>query len=194
MEIFKNKHLGETCYVVGSGKTLAQFHELPEDGVIICCNQGYNHRFVLRNMSYLITEGAYKQVCESVCDDTIIFYERTPPHLNDKHFVSLISEKKNAIPLSFEQINYNHKAQLGNVSCMGYVGAFLANYMGFQKVYLVGMDCDQGRFYTSGTPTSTNNYDICVNGWKALKNHLSHIEFLSINPVNLENVFPENHL
>lgn len=140
-------------------------------------------------MTYLVSEGCYEHLYKTVGDDTIVFYKTNPPMSKDVAFIPTLKTKPNVLPLRFHDINYNYRTQLGSVSCMGYVGVYLANYMGFEKVYLVGMDCDKGRFYDGFT--YTDNYNICVNGWKSVQKRFPHIKFVSINPVNLSGVFAE---
>jgi hypothetical protein len=159
---FKNKHVGETCYIFGSGPTVANFKEI-EPGVYIGGNHiiknseirdklkyyffGDGYKKYQNETSSKVYQNHYKEVNELPYDlqkfcmvsrDNILIRGLG---YSQKDFVQL--SKINAIPcdMTIQNINkdidispfYNHSIVYPQVQ--------FALFAGFTKIYLVGCDC-----------------------------------------------------
>ena len=160
LERYKNKHLGETCYIFGCGPTINQFKEPDDLGIYIGCNRIIKKKEIGDKLKYYFF--GHKYAVDQINEDGTNNKDEVdslPYNLEKFCFVSLnnkwhptygYSDKDinnlkniNAIPidLTTEDIHVDiTKHPLINHSVV-YPATQFALYCGFTKIYLVGCDC-----------------------------------------------------
>ena len=160
LERYKNKHLGETCYIFGCGPTINQFKEPDDSGSYIGCNRIIKKKEIRDKLKYYFF--GHKYVVYQINEDGTNNKEEVdslPYNLEKFCSVSLNNEwhptygysdkdiynlkNINAIPidLTTEDIHVDiTKHPFINHSVV-YPATQFALYCGFTKIYLVGCDC-----------------------------------------------------
>ncbi len=158
IEKFKNRHFGETCYIIGDGPSikwfdLSLFNEYPA----ICCGLMPFHKdFKKIDARYLLEIEPWLFTCKMFQPKILHKYQEIAAEIkkkiNDKSlevFVNL----SNRFSLRGENINYiyrmlpnpksNIEKEINNndfLSGSFHASLSLAHYMGFRKIYLIGFD------------------------------------------------------
>ena len=208
---FKNLHLGETCYIFGSGSTIQQF-KIQEEGTFIGCNHIIKNTDIKEKLKYYFFGHGY---IEHTNDSTPIYgnHKKEVDLLgnNIQKFamvsrdndisVHLFTHKEikdliniNAIPCDIN-LDYIYK-DLENNPFLNHSIVFpavqFAMYAGFKKIYLVGCDCNG--YFHSNNFINGNKYKCIDNNlvdiWKKIlefKNlNYSDCSIININPIGLK--------
>lgn len=160
LEKYKDKHIGETCYIFGCGPTVNNFKEPSEPGVYIGCNRIIKNKEIKNKLKYYFF--GHKYAVDPINEDGTnnkVEIDNLPYDIEKICFVSFcnnwhqtygysendIAKLKNinAIPcdLTIEVIYKDiSKNPFINHSIV-YPSAQFALYCGFTKIYLVGCDC-----------------------------------------------------
>ena len=138
---FKNKHQGEDCFIIGSGPSLNSMDLTP---LRKYHTFGLNKLYLLfdrvdLNLTYLVA------VNKLVIEQSAHNYQNLPTtlFLNYKNARGIISEKENFYFL-YTGAKATFKPDITRMICEGatvtYVAMQIAYYMGFQNVFLIGVD------------------------------------------------------
>jgi hypothetical protein len=214
---FKNLHLGETCYILGSGSTIQQF-KIQEEGIFIGCNHIIKNAEIKEKLKYYFFGHGYM---EHNNDNTPIYgnHKKEVDSLdhNIKKFAMVSRDNDISVHLFTQQairnlqninaipcdINIHHiYKDLENKPFLNHSIIFpavqFAIYSGFKKIYLVGCDCN-GYFHSNNFIHGTKNADIdndLVYYWKQMfkfKNlHYSDCKIININPVGLKGLMDKD--
>jgi hypothetical protein len=203
----KDKHLGETAYILGSGPSLTKFaqHVDQHPGVYMGANQVYFNSQIKNKLNYLVTE-MYQPELETMVDTTIYHCDKLTPIFKNhpktfpykSEFFQICSE------LGFGRGNF------GGVSSSIFHVVLIAVHFGFKKLYIVGCDCTKQKHFYDWKPEHLETalpgqrpsitqgrfgaYHTLVNGWVAIRNTLKikrpDVEIINVDPVALKDVFP----
>ena len=176
---FKNKHLGETCFIFGNGGSLKYYDidELPDNPSIVCSYSLIDNRLKKMNVKYFALTDSYL---------LYPFLFNTYPHIrkfqinNIKQIfwdsirgynkgITIFTSLTNIYASFFKRLNINFFHHFENKNsnscdlsgdfstCHGAVDIMLgmAQYMGFSKAIIMGCDylgtpIMQGHFYADG--------------------------------------------
>lgn len=163
---YRNKHIGERVFLIGTGPSLrVEDLEMIKDEYSIGCNMIYKiySQTDWRPTYHCLTDRNYgirlsKELSEKV---TIPFfvpkstYVRMKPHPDNSIWISDIYDE-NVYKVTGQMLSYCRVQ--GTV--MGFM-IELAMYMGFDEIYLLGVDCTssfqkQGHFVNDYVPESLN--------------------------------------
>lgn len=179
LEIFRETHKGKRCFIVGTGPSLRieDLNKLLEHDEICISVNGIFKGFHLTNWRpnyYMISDpkGSIQwkeeiikmDVKEKlVADVAFLFDEELPENIHKWHMV--INKEKERHPLFSDDFS---KASYHGYT-ITYDGALqLAAYMGFEKIYLLGVDCSQPK---DGEQHFVKNYQS-----EKYKNEVQHPE------------------
>lgn len=196
---WKNKHIDEPAFLLGSGPTINRFPVNKHKGVYIGVNDIHIHPNIKDKLNYLITEKNHHEL-KNLPDELPVFHNDRvkldkPNSFNCFRNLSewggpFCSSYVKAEPQCRHAPLRDFTEQIGAVS-MIYLGLFFCLHIGCKRIYLVGCDCSSGKFSES---LVSGSYHSCADVWGQIKEHVKqarpNVEIISINPVNLEGVFP----
>ena len=214
---FKNLHLGETCYIFGSGSTVQQF-KIQEEGTFIGCNHIIKNAELKEKLKYYFFGHGYM---EHKKDNTPIYgnHKKEVDSLdkNIQKFAMVSRDNDNSIHL----FSYQEIKNLKNINAIPcdinihhiykdleikpflnhsiiFPAVQFAIYAGFKKIYLVGCDCN-GFFHTNNFINGIKNTKIdndLVYYWKQMfkiKNlYYSDCTIININPIGLKGLMDKD--
>ena len=178
-KIFKNKHLGETCFIFGNGGSLKYYDidKLPDNPSIVCAHSLIDNRLKKMNIKYLAITDSYilypflfntSPQIRKIQTNKIkkIFWDSVR---GDNKGITIFTSLTNIYASFFKRLNINffHHFEMkesnscdlsGDFStCHGALDVMLgmAQYMGFSKAIVMGCDylgtpIMQGHFYADG--------------------------------------------
>jgi len=157
---FVNKHIGERCFILGNAPSLAKedLTSLKKENVFIV-NRGYLARDLgLQNYTYYVCadENVYNSAHREI-QETVI----APRFYHYKIYKSKFYAKEDYIPI---KKSHSHKGLIngqfpknfnegwGNTRTVAFDASLIAYFMGFSKIYLLGVDLyhptkDNSHFY-----------------------------------------------
>ena len=196
LEIYKNRHVGETCYIFGCGPTINEFKEHDDSGIYIGCNRIIKKKEIRDKLKYYFFGHKYvvnpinedgtnnKEEVDSLSNDIEKFCSvslNNQPHSSYAYSDEDIYKLKNinAIPIDLNTRDIHvdiTKHPFINHSVV-YPATQFALYCGFTKIYLVGCDCAtmiSGVFnefwnepYIEKSPIANNQH--FINWWLQMK-------------------------
>ena len=189
---YKDIHLNESAYLLGSGPTIKDFPVEEHPGLYIGINDVHFLPHIKDKLNYLMTLKYFPEI-ELISNDVKIFC-----HGNCKTKRSYFGYKPHIGEMSDIYSGAPHEIwkRFNECGSMIFHGFFLAVHLGCKKIYLVGCDCTENRaMITSKDKTDRIfKYEKLVPGWKAIKEytkeHHPDVEIININPVNLKDMFP----
>ena len=142
---FRNKHDGESCFIVGNGPSLS-----PDDLEVLHKNNiptfGFNRIFLMfdktdwRPTYYISQDEKMLRNCMEQINEMDLPYKLIPLQLKYYFGINI----KDAIyfnMLADDSVPFGEFANIvGNSNTVAYTAAQLAAYMGFKKIYLIGVD------------------------------------------------------
>lgn len=145
---FRNKHDGETCFIVGNGPSLS-----PDDLEVLHKNNiptfGFNRIFLMfektswRPTYYISQDEKMLKNCVKQVNEMKLPYKFIP--LQWKYYFGINIDK--ALYFNMEKYGSEKIEIFGdfanvveNSNTVAYTAAQLAAYMGFKKIYLIGVD------------------------------------------------------
>jgi hypothetical protein len=178
-KIFKNKHLGETCFIFGNGGSLKYYDidKLPDNPSIVCAHSLIDNRLKKMNIKYLAITDSYilypflfntSPQIRKIQTNKIkkIFWDSVRGYNKG---ITIFTSLTNIYASFFKRLNINffHHFEMkesnscdlsGDFStCHGALDVMLgmAQYMGFSKAIVMGCDylgtpIMQGHFYADG--------------------------------------------
>lgn len=207
---FKNKHLGETCVLLGSGTTLNQYIPI-KNAIHIGVNSTIFYDKVTLDYFFMMDKNdthGFDNIKDTIYNTPVKhqkfigkFKLKPNDSIDDKYI-------KNGIK-QFEIINkggdlYPPPPDIGKY-CFGlprntmYSAMQFALYCGFKKIYLVGIDLGRSGNGHKGHFKFDNHcsvYDGFYYQWTLIKKwarkDFSRVKIYNINPVGLKDVFPEH--
>ena len=197
---WKNKHLDEPAFLLGSGPTINHFPVSKHKGVYVGVNDIHIHPKIKDKLNYLITEKNHPEL-RNLPDELPVFHhdrvELDKPN-SFKCFRNLsewggpfYGSHVKAEPRCCHAPLRDFTEQIGAVS-MIYLGLFFCLHIGCRRIYLVGCDCSSGNKFSKSLEAGT--YGFYANVWKRVGEYVKQthpdVEITNINPVNLEGVFP----
>ncbi len=141
LQQFKDKHKGEDCFIIGNGPSLNKMDMAP---LAHCHTFGQNKIFLMfektdLNLSYLVS------VNQLVIEQSKEQFEqmRCPVFVSNKAADGVVAEKPHIFRLHTENVwsfydDVSQPIHQGNT--VTFVSLQLAYYMGFRRVFLVGVD------------------------------------------------------
>jgi hypothetical protein len=170
---YKNKHLGETCYILGTGKTLNKF-KMIEKGILIGVNgiiksdlinnelfkyyffgHGFLHKHKTNNISGTSKEREmenkrfveeYQNVdkfCMVSKNEMTVGGEENSVSFDEEDIKYLLENDVIPFDVTEKKINKNLEESSFLNHSIIYPAIQFALYSGFKKIYLVGCDCIQ---------------------------------------------------
>jgi hypothetical protein len=144
---FKNKHKSDRCFIIGNAPSLAKENlSLLKNEQIFICNKGwealniglphYNYyvlsdanvgRFNFKNIEEKITSPRFYS---SIISNKIPYFQN--PYIEFKRIKTKLPKK---FPEKFED-------GWGKVASVVFDAVIIAHFMGFEKIYLLGVDLD----------------------------------------------------
>jgi hypothetical protein len=155
---FKNKHLGETCYLIGDGAEL-RFFDLSkfDDHPAICFNFSYLHKDIINRKSvyysclvepFFVLKNSVPFAKTEIIKNLINYVKRHSKDLKLNFFISSTNifnfMGKNTLKIFYrlpqdsftkEWLKYSYKFNQGSFSN----ALTLARYMGFSDIFLIGI-------------------------------------------------------
>lgn len=142
---FRNKHDGESCFIVGNGPSLS-----PDDLKVLHKNNiptfGFNRIFLMfdktdwRPTYYISQDEKMLRNCMEQVNEMDLPYKLIPLQLKYYFGINI----KDAIYFNMQaddSVPFGEFANIvGNSNTVAYTAAQLAAYMGFKKIYLIGVD------------------------------------------------------
>lgn len=142
---FKNIHKGEVCFIVGNGPSLS-----PDDLEVLHKNNiptfGFNRIFLMfektnwRPTYYISQDEKMLKNCTKQVSEMNLPYKFIPLQLKYYFGINI----KDALYFNMQAddlIPFGEFANIvGNSNTVAYTAAQLAAYMGFKKIYLIGVD------------------------------------------------------
>lgn len=142
---FRNKHDGESCFIVGNGPSLS-----PDDLEVLHKNNiptfGFNRIFLMfdktdwRPTYYISQDEKMLRNCMEQVNEMDLPYKLIPLQLKYYFGINI----KDAIYFNMQaddSVPFGEFANIvGNSNTVAYTAAQLAAYMGFKKIYLIGVD------------------------------------------------------
>ena len=174
-KIFKNKHLGETCFIFGNGGSLKYYDidKLPDNPSIVCAHSLIDNRLKKMNIKYLAITDSYilypflfntSPQIRKIQTNKIkkIFWDSVRGYNKG---ITIFTSLTNIYASFFKRLNINFFHHFENKNsnscdlsgdfstCHGAVDIMLgmAQYMGFSKAIIMG--CDY-----LGTPTMLGHF------------------------------------
>lgn len=195
---WKNKHLGESAFLLGSGPTINRFPVNKHKGVYVGVNDIHACQKIKDKLNYLVTEKNHPEL-KDLPDELPVFHNDRVKLDKPNSFNCFRNLSEWGGPFCGSYVKDEPRCcdaplrdfteKIGAVS-MIYLGLFFCLHIGCKRIYLVGCDCSTGTFYD---PLASTLYDN-VGTWKIIKEHIQQthpdIEITNINPVNLKGVFP----
>ena len=167
---FKDKHLGQQCFILGTGPSLNLLTEkqisLLEREIVFGTNSLYKANVVSRltPMYYSLLDNLYWEQWSHTFKDVVNCYqEKLPTFITDLRAKSLVEQsnpmmrhiyvysKKYPVDRMSDQLDKNIYAAMNVVS----YSILAASYMGFKKIFLLG--CDYNSFCTHGRGHAYND-------------------------------------
>ena len=215
LEKYKNKHIGETCYIFGCGPTVNNFKE-QENGVYIGCNRIYLNTEIKSKLKYYFF--GHKYVIDPINEDGsnnkkevddldyniekfcfVTFKDKWHNTYGFKNEDILKLKNINAIPCDLTP-KFIHtdisKYPFINHS-IPYPMTQFALYAGFTKIYLVGCDCsnfggnNHQEFFYKNINNQINIDNHLIEWWNNIKSFKDkfypNVEIININPIGLKN-------
>lgn len=218
---YKNKHVGETCYIFGCGPTINKFKELDE-GVYIGGNRIYLDKKIKDKLKYYFfghkyvsnqineDDGSNNRECIDNLDYNIekfcfvTFNDKWHYTYGFQHKDIIELKNINAIPCDLTP-DYIHtdisKHPFINHSIPFPMTQF-ALYAGFTKIYLVGCDCsnfdgpNHEEFFFKNIRTDENIDPHLIEWWDKIKlfkdKFYPDAKLININPIGLRNKMDED--
>ena len=217
---YKNRHVGEVCYIFGSGPSFLKFKK-QEDGIFIGCNHIIKDQYIKKNIKYYFFGHGYT-----------VYKDNTTPRGNHKkevddlgnHIEKFCMVSRNN-DISVHKFTINDIKNLKNINAIPcdinlnniydniesnsflnhsivFPATQFALYSGFSKIYLVGCDCNAYAeknhkyfFYDDNKKNKKIDYNI-VKWWREMykfKNlHYPNTKFVNINPIGLKNIMDQD--
>ena len=216
LEKYKNKHIGETCYIFGCGPTVNDFKE-QENGVYIGGNRIYLNKEIKSKLKYYFFGHKYVIDQKNENDGSNNKTEIDNLDYNIEKFCFVSFEDKwhstygftnkdivklkdiNAIPCDLTP-SYIHTdiSQYPFINhSIPYPMTQFALYAGFTKIYLVGCDCsnfygnNHQEFFYKNINNQINISDHLIEWWGNVKSFKDkfypNVEIININPIGLKN-------
>lgn len=200
---YKDKHLGQTCIIYGTGPTLKKFEGVDESVIHIGVNEIVKYRQVMdyyfigdpgnKSRGFLSEPEVYNEYKPNLAK-----FCRHPRHVGwwigkmplgmkytQYYLTNAIAFKRPDIKTS--DFSKDIVVQLTDGASIVFEAFQFALYSGFKKVFLVGMDCD----YTKGTFNCGNKDNIGAENlmlemWKKFKKfadrEYNDVNIITINP------------
>ena len=178
---YKNIHVGERCFILGNGPSINKTNlDLVKDEIVIGVNSAHNiidlpikYYCIVDNTSLL---NEYKAISNI---DTILFLSGNASlhYLLKQKMYNGYFSKSPILTRYLGQIptskSYDHFGDIavgvyGGCTVIGFA-IQLAYYMGFNKIYLLGCDCDFSKghhFDENNVKTFFGEYGNEIAGWK----------------------------
>ena len=189
---YKDIHLNESAYLLGSGPTIKDFPVEEHPGLYIGVNDVHFLPHIKDKLNYLVTEKYFPEI-ELISNDVKLFcWDTCKPRRSYFGYKPHIGEMSDIYSGTTLEI-WKRFNECGSVIFHGF---FLAIHLGCKKIYLVGCDCTENRAMVTSKnkPNKIYKYKKLVPGWKAIKEyakeHHPDVEIININPVNLKDMFP----
>ena len=209
---FRNLHLGETCYIFGSGSTVRDF-KIQEEGAFIGCNNiikipeirknlkyfFFGHGYMQRNRDDIPIWGNYKREVDTLDKNIQKFAMVSRDNDIDVHgFTSNVIKnlkRMNAIPcdMNLDKLYKNLERRPFLNHSIVFPAIQFAMYAGFKKIYLVGCDCNGYFRNNSFIDGARDRRDVdrqltkrWVNILEFKNLNYSDCSIININPVGLE--------
>ena len=203
-EKYKDIHLNEPAYVLGSGPTLNDFRVDDHPGIYFGVNDVYFLPQIENTLHYLLTDKYFPKLA-LLREDFPVFCKGWPGQeqwsgMSGKSNCFFYTRSKiekelsDGVSLSGEIKVGEHRNGLGSIIFHGF---FLALYTGCKKIHLVGCDCDAdiGVDRPHHQQDYGETYETRIRGWEIVKEfveeHHPDVEIISINPVNLKGMFKD---
>jgi hypothetical protein len=216
---YKNIHIGETCYIFGSGPSFLKFKK-EEEGIFIGCNHIIKNQYIKDNLKYYFfghgypiyknnnsLYGNHKKEVDTLGNhiDKFCMVSRNNDISVHEFTIEDIKNLKNINALPCD-INLNNIYEnLENHSFLNHSIVFPATqfalYCGFSKIYLVGCDCnmysctDKKYFFDDNTNNTSIDYNNIL-WWKKMHEFKNLVypntKIININPVGLKNLMDQD--
>ena len=189
---YKNIHLNESAYILGSGPTMESFPVNDYHGIYIGINDIHLRPQIKDKLNYLITEKYFENL-DLLPDDLTIFHcdtmELTKPN-SFKYRLHLVE-----LSDVFEGTSAKIIKRFNGCSSVVFHGLFFALYIGCKKIYLVGCDSSNNtnRVFPLPKLTETPGYTGYIVCWHFVKKYVEEnhpdVEIININPIKLKDIF-----
>jgi len=218
MEVFRNFHKGKRCFIVATGPSLrtSDLKVLTDHGEICFgVNRVFNvERSVWKPQYYIFVDRAgmkkyWKQISAYDVNEKFLgdSYWKDIDYKGNIHVIHTVTGHSYHVPPEFSE-NLERKVYI--YSTVTYVAIQLAVYMGFKKIYLLGVDCNYQKnsknnyFFKDENIDSYNHYeDRMIASYKVAKEYadLHGIKIMNASRggmleeferVNFEDIFHEN--
>lgn len=208
---FKNKHNGEEVVLIGAGPTLNHYTPMPNK-----INIGLNRVFTLSNINFNYLFAIDKMGIEKYYNEFFSYNEKCIKFVGDQNLgihwqipetvikgENVRRYKTTAIYMPSEFSLDIESEPLGNFNTVSLQAMQFILYTKPKRIYLVGIDCTQGKHFQGSSPDlknirGENPRQLAVNTlkyWQQLKEFISiyypDIEIISINPVGLKGLFKD---
>jgi hypothetical protein len=205
---FKDRHRGESCYIIGDGPSIKYFDYLKlKDYVVICCGmQAFHKDFTRLNVKYYALIEPYLFYPDWLIRSKRLQYLKEHRVITNE-FRGIIKRRKdltfflnlsNLFAIKEPNIGFVHRTLLGNQEKFIYLlnnkidpfgGTFhatlsLALLMGFKRVYLLGFDAftiEQSPFRWYEKDFSTTNLPNVQTNHDFLDLYQQEIEIFNIS-------------
>ncbi len=190
---YKDIHLNESAYLLGSGPTIKDFPVEEHPGLYIGVNDVHFLPHIKDKLNYLITDTYHPEI-ELISDDVKLFCLGNgycKPRRSYFAYKSHIAEMSGM----YSGTTLDVWKRFNECASMAFHGFFLAVHLGCKKIHLVGCDCTENRAMITpkDKPNKIRKYKKLVPGWKAIreytKEHHPDVEIININPVSLKDMF-----
>jgi len=158
---FKDTHRGERCFVIGTGPSINKTNlNLLKGEWIFGVNTLYDSNFDLTYDYYAVSDLAVWQAYydDLLKLDTVLFlsgfaavaYMQRKPNLYNKEPVIIPEVGRDGFSLDISKGLFNNETVVTDICTQ------VAYYMGFEKVYVLGIDCDYSGWHRFNRPKSEN--------------------------------------
>ena len=181
---YKNKHQGQTCYIIGAGPTAKKFREIEPATYISVNTSFFENELFKEKIDYMCLENTpdFEHKGREKC------LEQLSKNVTILTTTRVVGTKHNVVNLSIkditDELKYNGKYN-GTTSVVFYCLNF-ALYAGFKHIYLVGCDCSSGKAYNS---VRFAHYTALIRGWQWVKDKIlpqyPDVRVTVVNPVGL---------
>jgi len=216
---YKHSHVGEVCYIFGSGPSFLKFKK-QEDGIFIGCNHIIKNQYIKDNIKYYFfghgytiykhensLYGNHKKEVDDLGNhiDKFCMVSRNNDISVHEFTIEDIKNLKNinALPCDINLNNIYEKIESHSFlnHSIVFPATQFALYCGFSKIYLVGCDCndysttDKKYFFDDNKNNTSIDYNN-VEWWRKMyefKNLVyPNTKIVNINPVGLKNMMDED--
>lgn len=143
---YKDLHKGERCFIVGTGPSLTKADmDLIKNEKIFGVNALCLWTEYIQNINYFCIgdDVAYKKLYRLLPEDTFVSSQCLNSSYKGKNFQPLpVNRFSSFWPYSNKKFSIDASKKIYSFNSVIFLAIQLAIYMGFQKIYLLGVDCN----------------------------------------------------